>query len=249
MKAFGRSVPLRAAVVKPRPLVVVSAGAERRMNTRRLGEIGSDISRSQDRKKRNRSKHGSNPDTSLTPTPEMLLKRHLTHLLSSDGSRTILVAPFLRSSTSVSGNGVKTAFPLWFATKTAAWNAAQVFRAKLSQPQQTGAPTVAALVEQYPSEKMPARLDTHRGYESWIRVHILPKWGQKSITDLQARPVEVWLGSLALSPKSRVHIRGILSSLWKFAMWKQDVPLQVNPMSLVGVKGASKRIRQPQFNG
>jgi hypothetical protein len=57
------------------------------------------------------------------------------------------------------------------------------------------------------------------------------------------------IGSLTLSPKSRVHIRGILSSLWKFAMWKQDVPLQVNPMSLVGVKGASKRIRQPQFNG
>ena len=133
-----------------------------------------------------------------------------------------------------------------FATKTAAWNAAQVFRAKLPQPQQTGAPTVAALVEQYRSEKMPARLDTHRGYESWIRVHILPKWGQKAITDLQARPVEAWLGSLALSPKSRVHIRGILSSLWKFAMWKQDIPLQVNPMSLVAVKDASKRIRQPR---
>ena len=121
-----------------------------------------------------------------------------------------------------------------------------MFRAKLPQPQQTGSPTVAVLVEQYRSEKMPARLDTHRGYESWIRVHILPKWGQKPITDLQARPVEAWLGALALSPKSRVHIRGILSSLWKFAMWKQDVPLQVNPMSLVAVKDASKRIRQPR---
>ncbi len=106
MKAFGRSVPLRAAVVKPRPLVVVSAGAERRMNTRRLGEIGSDISRSQDRKKRNRSKQGSNPDTSPTAAPEMLLKRPLTHLLSSDGSRTILVAPFLRSSTFSEQRGV-----------------------------------------------------------------------------------------------------------------------------------------------
>jgi integrase len=29
-------------------------------------------------------------------------------------------------------------------------------------------------------------------------------------------------------------------------MWKQDVPLQVNPMSLVTVKSASKRIRQPR---
>src|ERR1700693_5841003 len=44
-----------------------------------------------------------------------------------------------------------------FPTKTAAWNAAQVFRARLPQPQPTGAaiaPTVAALVEQYRAEKM-----------------------------------------------------------------------------------------------
>jgi integrase len=108
------------------------------------------------------------------------------------------------------------------------------------------APTVEALVEQYRIEKMPTRLDTRRGYESWIRVHVLLKWEKSPITDLQARPVELWLESLALAPKSRTHIRGILSSLWKFAMWKQDVPLQVNPMSLVSVKNASKRIRQPR---
>ena len=53
----------------------------------------------------------------------------------------------------------------------------------------------------------------------------------------------MWLESLPLAPKSRVHIRGILSSLWNFAMWKQDIPMQVNPISLVTVKGASKRMR------
>ena len=133
-----------------------------------------------------------------------------------------------------------------FPTKKAAWDAAQALRVQLPQPQQSSAPTVAAMIEQYRVEKMPARLDTNRGYESWIRVHILPKWGQNPITDLQARPVEQWLDTIALAPKSRAHIRGILSSLWKFAMWKQDVPLQVNPMSLVTVKDASKRIRQPR---
>ena len=84
------------------------------------------------------------------------------------------------------------------------------------------------------------------GCESWIRVHILPKWGQSLITDIQARPVELWLESLTLAPKSKVHIRGVLSSLWTFAMWKQDIPLQVNPMTLVTVKDASKRQRQPR---
>ena len=44
---------------------------------------------------------------------------------------------------------------------------------------------------------------------------------------------------------ARIHIRGILSSLWNFAMWKQAIPMQVNPISLVRVKGASKRMRQP----
>jgi integrase len=29
-------------------------------------------------------------------------------------------------------------------------------------------------------------------------------------------------------------------------MWKQDVPMQVNPIGLVNVKGASKRVRQPR---
>lgn len=109
-----------------------------------------------------------------------------------------------------------------------------------------GVPTMDTLIEQYKAEKMPDRRDTRRTYSSWIRLHIMPKWGQHLITDVQARPVELWLESLALAPKSRAHIRGILSSLWNFAMWKQAIPMQVNPISLVTVKGASKRVRKPR---
>jgi len=61
-------------------------------------------------------------------------------------------------------------------------------------------------------------------------------WSQPTSTD----------DSLALAPKSKVHIRGILNALWNYAMWKQDIPMQVNPISLVTVKGASKRIRKPR---
>jgi integrase len=132
-----------------------------------------------------------------------------------------------------------------FPSKASAWKAAKELRHPLETKRNT-APTVNLLVEQYRAEKMPQRLDTNRGYESWIRVHILPRWGEHLITDLQARPVEKWLESLPLAPKSRTHVRGILSSLWNFAMWKQDIPTQVNPISLVTVKGASKRIRQPR---
>jgi integrase len=137
-----------------------------------------------------------------------------------------------------------------YPTKAAAWRAAKALRDAVEQQTtvsiRSTAPTVSTLIEQYRAEKMPQRLDTNRGYESWISVHILPKWEQNLITDLQARPVGQWLDSLPLAPKSRVHVRGILSSLWNFAMWKQAIPMQVNPISLVTVKGASKRIRQPR---
>ena len=135
-----------------------------------------------------------------------------------------------------------------FPTKAGAWKAAKPLRDALeATPTHTSSvPTVSTLVEQYKREKMPTRHDTRAGYESWLRVFILPKWGDSLITDLQARPVEMWLESLALAPKSRVHIRGILNSLWNYAMWKQDIPIQVNPIGLVTVKGASKRLRKPR---
>jgi integrase len=105
-----------------------------------------------------------------------------------------------------------------YPTKASAWRAAKPLRDAVENQVSISstAPNVSTLVEQYRAEKMPTRLDTNRTYESWIRVHILPKWGGNVITDLQARPVEMWLDSLALAPKSRTHIRGILSSLWKF---------------------------------
>ena len=69
-----------------------------------------------------------------------------------------------------------------FPTKAAAWRAAKPLRdAVENQVTHLGtAPTVGTLVEQYRGEKMPTRHDTRGGYESWIRVYILPKWGECS---------------------------------------------------------------------
>jgi integrase len=137
-----------------------------------------------------------------------------------------------------------------YKTKSSAWRAAKDMRHALENNKsiavRNGAPTVRELVEGYRQEKMPKRADTRGCYETWLRAYILPKWGESQITALQARPVELWLDCLSLAPKSKVHIRGILSSLWNYAMWKQDTPMQVNPISLVTVKGASKRVRKPR---
>jgi integrase len=132
-----------------------------------------------------------------------------------------------------------------YPTKTSAWEAAKPLIAAIEKAQQaqSAALLVSDLVKHYRAEKMPTRIDTRRTYGAWLTNHILPRWGEYQLTTLQARPVEMWLDTLELSPKSKVHIRGLLRTLWDFAMWRGDVPTQRNPMELVTVKDAKKRIR------
>ena len=131
-------------------------------------------------------------------------------------------------------------------------SAARRAAAEMQQPPQSatqpepGVPTVQELVTAYLQEKAPTRKDTRRSYQVWTRCHILPKWGNNRITELQPRPVEMWLESRPLSPKSKAHIRGVLSRVWDYAMWRGDVPSQRNPMSLVDIRGASKRTKKPR---
>jgi integrase len=137
-------------------------------------------------------------------------------------------------------------------TKTAARLAAQTLRDDLLRP---AAPptigsavtiTVADLTEKYRSERMPQRFSTRRSYECWLRGHILPKWGSLPITAVQPRDVEMWITGLTLAPKSKAEIRALLGRLLDHAMWAGIIPVDRNPMSLVRVRGASKRVRQPR---
>jgi len=115
------------------------------------------------------------------------------------------------------------------------------------QQQKRTAITVTQLVESYRGdEKMPSRASTKRVYEFWLTNYILPQWADRPITDVQARPVELWLRSLPIAPKSKAHIRSLLQILWDYAMWSDEVPTKRNPMSLVAIKGVTKRVRQPR---
>jgi len=131
-------------------------------------------------------------------------------------------------------------------TKVDALRKAEAVRRDLRLVGERAVVTVNQLAQKYRDEKMPKRTDTRRAYEVWLRNHIIPKWGESLLTDIQARPVELWLESLSLAPKSRVHIRGVLSLLWDYAMWRGDTPVQRNPMELVTVKGATKRTKKPR---
>jgi integrase len=137
-----------------------------------------------------------------------------------------------------------------YPTKSAAWSAAKPLRDAVENHKPnsicSGVTTVSALVGQYRAERMPSRSSTQRGYNAWLDNHVLPHWGDRLLTELQARPVELWLQSLSLAPKSKLHIRGLLSILWDYAMWRGDVPTERNPMELVTIKGATKPVRKPR---
>jgi integrase len=139
-----------------------------------------------------------------------------------------------------------------FPTKASAWQAAAPLRRRLEQSAEriaaTDEPalTMRRLIKHYRVERMPRRTMTRQGYNTWLNHYIIPKWGDCALQQLQARPVDLWLRSLELSPKSKVHIRGLLRILWEFAMWRGDMPLQRNPIELVTVKGATKRGKKPR---
>jgi len=134
-----------------------------------------------------------------------------------------------------------------FRTKASAQNAAEAVRSEiLTLDRNPASVTVQSVIEHYRNERMPKRYSTRRAYESWIKNHIAPKWGHFLITDLQARYVELWLRSLDLSPRSKSSIRGLLRMLWDHAMWRGGVLTQRNPMQLVNVPSASKRLQKPK---
>jgi integrase len=132
--------------------------------------------------------------------------------------------------------GTKQDFP----NKAAAWKAVERVQVK---PSASGE-TVSNVVSRYETERMPSRHSTARVYRSFLNNHILPKWGETLISDIQPRPVELWLRGLTLSPKSKTHVRSLLHSIVEFAMWSGLLDITRNPISLVQNKGAMRRTRK-----
>src|SRR5215469_2705390 len=131
-----------------------------------------------------------------------------------------------------------------FPTKAAAWK--EVGRLQLGQPKAQNGERVRDVVTRYEAERMPTRHSTAYVYRSFLKNHILPQWGDILISDVQPRPVELWLRSLSLSPKSKTHVRSLMHSLVEFAMWAGMLEVSRNPISLVQNKGATQKVRKPR---
>lgn len=103
-----------------------------------------------------------------------------------------------------------------------------------------------SVIARYEIERMPSRHSTTRVYRSFLHNHILPKWGDTLICDVQRRPVELWLWQLSLSSKSKTHVRSLMHGLVEFAMWAGFMDISRNPISLVRNSGATRRVRKPR---
>jgi len=131
-----------------------------------------------------------------------------------------------------------------FLTKAAAWK--EVERLEIRQSKAQNGDTVRSVISRYEAERMPSRHSTARVYRSFLKNHILPKWGDSEIQAVQPRPVELWLRELPLSPKSKTHVRSLMHGLVEFAMWSGLLEISRNPISLVQNKGAMQRVRKPR---
>lgn len=110
-----------------------------------------------------------------------------------------------------------------------------------------GSVSVADIVGRFLNEELTdARTSTRQSYESNLKKHILPKWGDYSLTAVKALAVENWLKTLSLAPKTKVQLRNLLAQLFHTAYRYEILPQAPNPMKLVRVRGGSKRLKQPR---
>lgn len=99
--------------------------------------------------------------------------------------------------------------------------------------------TLGAMLDKYIAEDMPERYSTRTRYLPWLNLYIKPKWGEYALGEIVPDAVKEWLASLDLGPKSRAHIKSLMRIIYDTAMRAGLYPIQVNPLSLVRVRGCS----------
>jgi integrase len=130
-----------------------------------------------------------------------------------------------------------------FPRRKDAEKAALVLRGKINSEVRTPE-TVADLITHYTKHEL--TLDrkafaTIDGVQSYLKLHIGPKWGTLRLSDVKTVAVEKWLDGMTLAPGSRTKIRNIMSALFTHAIRHEWITF--NPISKV--RTSAKRLREP----
>lgn len=80
---------------------------------------------------------------------------------------------------------------------------------------------------------------TVEGHRSYIKLHIVPRWGEYRLTSVRTVEVEQWLDSLPLAPGTRTKIRNIMSAVFSHGIRHQWI--QFNPISKVRCSAIRQR--------
>jgi len=134
-----------------------------------------------------------------------------------------------------------------YPTKAAAEKAAERFRTKVNNGDQSTIVNFGQLIDRYIAEEIPQRYSTRHSYLSFLENHIRPRWGNCTIAEVN-KPyvVRQWLRGLPLASKTKGHLRNLMRRLFDCAMLWELLELNRNPMSLVRIEGATKRQHEPR---
>jgi integrase len=137
-----------------------------------------------------------------------------------------------------------------YPTEAAARKAVEGLLLKLNADSPQGqfvVPSFGALIDRYLMEELPERYSTRKSYESVLENHIRLKWGDHPLDGVKPMAVEHWLKQLDLAPKTKGHSRSLMHLLFECAMRWDLIQVERNPMSLVRVKGCTKRLKRPRI--
>jgi len=101
----------------------------------------------------------------------------------------------------------------------------------------------STIIDLYKSEHMPGREHSTNELSTYIlRKYISPRFGDSSIREVTALAVTRWFNALKLAPTTKASIRSVLSQCFELAALHEFIPaIERNPMSLVKLKGTTKR--------
>ena len=82
---------------------------------------------------------------------------------------------------------------------------------------------------------------TVEAHESYLTLHILPKWQDHKLSEVKTVDVEKWLESFSLAPATKTKIRNIMSAVYSHGIRHEWISF--NPISKV--RCSAKRLREP----
>ncbi len=181
-----------------------------------------------------------------------------SNCFSARKSRSSLPSPQPRSSTRFAPVALiaeKTVCNRWVcrvgANETSALKAAQALRIDANQqaPHAEGGPrTIAELIAHYRLKELVGEnkgrkaFSTRAAYECYLKIWIVPRWGDLRIDQVKSVAVEEWLDSIKRAKATRAKIRNIMSAIFHHAMRYEWVDR--NPIKLV--RQSAKREKVPE---